>query len=218
MRALPTPITALVLSLLMGVMPARATTHTVVQIGFAFDPIYLSIVAGDTVRWVWTNAGLHTVTSGYGSQDPTSGDLFNGIISAYKPSFEFVFTEPDTVRYYCIPHEELDMVGWVFVETPTGVSAKPPSVAPILRTYPNPFASRAVIAYTLPAASPVDLRIYDARGRLVATLEEGWRPGGGHRATWDGRDTRGGPVPSGVYFCRLETATGAITRRLVLLR
>jgi plastocyanin len=202
----------------MAVAPARATTHTVVQIGFAFDPIYLSIVAGDTVRWVWTDAGLHTVTSGAGSYDPTSGDLFDGIISAQKPTFEFVFTEPDTVRYYCIPHEELDMVGWVFVDAPTGAPASPPPPAPLLRAYPNPFGSRTVIAYTLPSAAPVALRVYDARGRLVATLEEGWRPGGDHRATWDGRDTRGVRVPSGVYFCRLETAIGAIARRLVLLR
>ncbi|HMB68936.1 MAG TPA: FlgD immunoglobulin-like domain containing protein, partial [bacterium] len=70
---------------------------------------------------------------------------------------------------------------------------------------PNPSRGTAALVYSLPADSHVRLEIHDAGGRRVATVVDGRRPAGRHRATWDGRDSAGTPVAAGVYFARLST-------------
>jgi hypothetical protein len=88
----------------------------------------------------------------------------------------------------------------------------------ILAVSPNPFRGSAAIAYALPEAEAVSLRIYDIRGALVRRLVEETVAAGQHEADWDGRDSRGREVSSGVYFCRLAAGDGADTRRVVLIR
>jgi len=41
---------------------------------------------------------------------------------------------------------------------------------------------------------------------------------GEYFADWDGRDERGQKVPSGVYFCRLESGNGALIKKIVRLK
>lgn len=49
-------------------------------------------------------------------------------------------------------------------------------------------------------------------------LFEGEQQAGRHGARWQGRDSHGRPVGSGVYFCRLETPAAVQTRKLVLAK
>ena len=86
---------------------------------------------------------------------------------------------------------------------------------------PNPFSTRTLIRYAIPSgvgAVPVQLRIYDLSGRLVRTLDSGWRSGGLHALPWDGRDKAGHALGGGIYFCRVTAGSFAATRRLVLAR
>ena len=68
------------------------------------------------------------------------------------------------------------------------------------------------------APAPRRLRVFDVAGRLVRTLVAGDRPAGEGTAAWDGRDEAGREAPDGVYFCRLESAGGSVTRKLLLVR
>jgi hypothetical protein len=83
--------------------------------------------------------------------------------------------------------------------------------------YPNPFNAGTTIRYQVPQAQ-VQMDIYNVRGQLVRTLVQGQVPAGSHIQTWDGRDTRGAEVESGLYFCRLQSDHVSLTRKLVLLR
>jgi flagellar hook assembly protein FlgD len=58
------------------------------------------------------------------------------------------------------------------------------------------------ISFNAPRASHVTVRIYDMKGREVATLFDGLCLGP-QIATWDGRDDHGRQVPSGVYLCHV---------------
>jgi len=62
------------------------------------------------------------------------------------------------------------------------------------------------------------LEIFDARGRLVRTLVNGFVGGGPRDIEWNGRDNRGQDVPSGVYFYRLVLADGMESMKMLLLR
>jgi hypothetical protein len=75
---------------------------------------------------------------------------------------------------------------------------------------PNPSRGLAAVSFSLLQASTVDLQILDLNGRLVQTAAEGWYAAGDHQVCI-------GPLPSGVYFIRLDTAAGSAVRRFVSL-
>ena len=80
---------------------------------------------------------------------------------------------------------------------------------------PNPFGSRAVINYSLPAETEVDLKVFGRDGRVVTTLVGSRQKAGRYRVTWnlDSR-TRAG-LANGVYFYRLTAGENTATRKMV---
>jgi len=72
------------------------------------------------------------------------------------------------------------------------------------QNYPNPFNPHTEIKFELENDSQVILRIYNALGQLVRTLEDGHRIAGEHKLGWDARDDRGQVLPSGMYAYTLE--------------
>ena len=92
----------------------------------------------------------------------------------------------------------------------------------LLQNYPNPFNPATTLAFELPQAAEMQLRIYDLQGRLVKTVAAGRYEAGRHSAVWDGTDDAGAVVSSGVYFYRLTAVSGAApfteTRKMLLLR
>jgi len=86
------------------------------------------------------------------------------------------------------------------------------------QNHPNPFNPSTTISFSLPAASQVSLKIYNARGELVRTLVDAGLDAGEHAEQWRGRDQSGASVASGVYFARLMSDHGTLTRKMVLTR
>ena len=98
-------------------------------------------------------------------------------------------------------------------ETPAAVAFELHGAAP------NPFNPSTTIAFNLPAAEPVTLKIYDPSGRLVRTLLNN-DPGlaGRNEVTWNGRDRGGRNAASGVYLYRLDTPSNRATGRMTLMK
>ncbi len=84
--------------------------------------------------------------------------------------------------------------------------------------YPNPFNPDTTIKMTIPQDSQVQLTIYNLKGQLVRTLVDDYLTAGVHSFNWDGRDNRGNPSASGLYFYRLESEEQVINRRMMLLK
>jgi hypothetical protein len=83
---------------------------------------------------------------------------------------------------------------------------------------PNPFNPSTTIKYDIASATNVRLLVYDIRGRKVKELDSGHRQPGFYTVHWDGRDTSGRELSSGLYYALLITGDKRQTQRLVLLK
>lgn len=87
-----------------------------------------------------------------------------------------------------------------------------------LSAYPNPFNPTTTITYFVPNVSHVKIEIFNIIGQNIMTLVDEPRPYGVHKAIWNGRDRNRNAVSSGVYFYRLETSYGFLTKKMLLLK
>jgi streptogramin lyase len=98
-------------------------------------------------------------------------------------------------------------------------SADPLAGAPAIRSIaPNPCRTDALVTYTVPQAGDVRLFITDARGRLVAMLEDGRASAGTHQIGWAARDIHGRRLAAGVYSVHLAHAGREESRRLTIVK
>jgi photosystem II stability/assembly factor-like uncharacterized protein len=90
------------------------------------------------------------------------------------------------------------------------------------QNYPNPFNPSTTIEFDIPATTEkgvkVHLEIYDLRGRLIKTLVDGVKEQGKYTVLWDGRDTEGASVGSGIYLCKILAGDFESTRKLVMIK
>ena len=107
--------------------------------------------------------------------------------------------------------------GDVFQSQAIGVRT-PRAELELSQNQPNPFNPSTRIDYSLPAASVVDIAVFDVAGRRVATLVAGPRPAGRGSTVWQGRDDGGQPVASGIYVCRMAANGDVRTMKMVLLK
>lgn len=98
-----------------------------------------------------------------------------------------------------------------------------PDKTQLLANYPNPFNPETWIPYQLAKPADVTLTIYATDGKVVRTLALGHQPAGMYHsrsraAYWDGRNSIGEPVASGIYFYTLTASEFTATRRMLILK
>ena len=98
--------------------------------------------------------------------------------------------------------------------------AKPMKFA-LNQSYPNPFNPDTWIPYQVAEDVKVTIRIYNAAGRIVRTLDLGHRSAGFYvskekAAYWDGRNEAGERVSSGIYFYTIQAGEFTATRKMVI--
>ncbi|MEW5702439.1 MAG: right-handed parallel beta-helix repeat-containing protein [Candidatus Zixiibacteriota bacterium] len=100
------------------------------------------------------------------------------------------------------------------------VAARPPFPRSITvsQNYPNPFNAVATIEFSLPTAHHVQIKVFNVLGQVVRDLIDRDYPPGTHQVTWDGTDTRGGHLASGLYLYRIAAGDMVETRKMVLLK
>jgi len=86
------------------------------------------------------------------------------------------------------------------------------------QNYPNPFNAQTTIEFALGVPGEVDLSVYDLLGRKIKSLKSGMLTAGQHSLVWNGTNSDGSEVSSGIYFYRLESPEGSRTMRMVLLK
>ena len=89
-----------------------------------------------------------------------------------------------------------------------------PSAFVLHQNYPNPFNPSTQIAFALPSAQRVTLKVFDLTGKEVATLLHNEpKPAGVHAMTFDAQN-----LPSGMYLYKVQAGGFVETKRMVLIR
>ena len=83
-------------------------------------------------------------------------------------------------------------------------------------TWPNPSIGPVQLGATVTEAGRYSLVVYDAAGRLAASLFDGWLEPGPQFWTWDRKSQTGTTIPAGTYFVRIKGPGSSFSRRLVL--
>lgn len=93
------------------------------------------------------------------------------------------------------------------------VDSELPEALFLAQNYPNPFNPSTRIEFLLPERSNVKLQVFDITGRLTETLTDREYVQGSHTVTFNAQN-----LASGVYFYRLITSRGIISKKMVLVK
>jgi len=152
--------------------------------------------------------------------------------------YSYTDTEVVTGMTYYYKLESVDLTGSSTWHGPisitlgmTGVAEGPspfiPDVFALAQNYPNPFNATTTISYALPVAGERELvsrpihttlKIYNILGQEVRALVNEVQEPGYYSVPWDGKDSVGQEVPSGIYLYRIAAEDWNSTKRMVLLK
>ena len=98
-----------------------------------------------------------------------------------------------------------------------------PEQTALLPNYPNPFNPETWIPYDLAENMDVHIHIHNLKGECIRELSVGFQTAGTYRtraraAYWDGRNSVGEPVATGVYFYTIHVGQTKITRQMAILK
>lgn len=113
----------------------------------------------------------------------------------------------------------IDVTLNVIIRTPTkrGVDGIPDNFG-LSQNYPNPANPSTAIKFGLPSSSNVRLEVFDIIGRRIAVLIDRPMNAGYHEITWDGKNSAGGKVASGIYLYKLETDEFVSVKKMLMLK
>lgn len=100
---------------------------------------------------------------------------------------------------------------------PLFASGRPTTIV-LDQNWPNPFNPTTTIGFTLKMGGDHELAIYDVRGALVKVLSRGYLAAGSHTVKWDGTNSRGEKVASGMYLYLLKSGNELKRNKMILLR
>ncbi|MFQ5585152.1 MAG: T9SS type A sorting domain-containing protein, partial [Calditrichia bacterium] len=165
----------------------------------------------------------------YNGFDPAT---FGGAGIQYVGTFG-LGTTPGKIVYLGIPFETLYPASTrdtvmarilEFFDAPTGIGDVAKNNLPgdfeLMQNFPNPFNPSTTISFRLANHSSlqVQLKIYDILGREMVTLLNEKLTTGKYDVIWDGRNSQGERVSSGIYIYRLQVGEQAKIRKMTLVR
>ncbi len=83
------------------------------------------------------------------------------------------------------------------------------------QNYPNPFSASTAISYKLKSQTDVNVTIYDILGREVKNFSIGAQSTGVHRILWDGMNSFGEKVATGIYLYRMQAGGETQVKKMI---
>jgi len=168
------------------------------------DPLALS-------HWTVDGGGMGLVQAGSFVLGGTIGQPDAGLLIQGAFALTGGFWGPGSGGVVGVPAEDPGDPGG----PPAG---EPPIALAIHAAFPNPVVDRTRIAFDLPAARDVEVRIYDVTGAQVRALATGPMGAGRHAIEWNATDAQGRRVRSGVYIVRVRLGEFVRSQKLMVMR
>lgn len=116
-----------------------------------------------------------------------------------------------------------DMREYVMIDTSFQVqfdaSVREPEKYALHQNYPNPFNGDTRIKYDVPENNQtVSIKIYNVIGQEIRTVENSRKDAGQYTTTWDGKNSKGQTVASGLYFYRMIAGKNIKTKKLLFIK
>jgi len=142
----------------------------------------------------------------------------------YRFEIQMPGTNADGVAYgiYDIDAEEYlvsTSLGAIDMTSLSGADdIETPKVTALRSNYPNPFNPTTTISFDMARDGHVSIDVYNIKGQKVNTLANRVYETGTHRVVWNGDDSTGRAVGSGVYFYRMTTDGYSKTQKMLLMK
>jgi len=107
---------------------------------------------------------------------------------------------------------------WTVDDGTISVGPRADSPAILTGIHPNPVNALTTVSFALELEERVKIGIYDLTGRRLNALSDQEFAAGPHTVTWNGRDSEGEVMPSGIYVVRLESESRVESRKVTLIR
>lgn len=181
-------------------------------------------IDGDSKLLEWTpnsegDISNYVIYAGTAEQFVPSAGLVVATIS--HPGASWLDSNPHSGYYYIVAVNNDGLIGGYSAKLgdsgATGVGDTPTQLA-VTSVAPNPFNPRTTVSFDLPIAGPVELIVYDTRGRTVKTLVATEVEAGSHTAVWNGKDNNGAKAAAGVYLIRLKSGSEHRTVKVVIAK
>ncbi|MCD4651762.1 MAG: T9SS type A sorting domain-containing protein [Candidatus Cloacimonetes bacterium] len=91
-----------------------------------------------------------------------------------------------------------------------------PSTTCLISCFPNPFNPETFINFSVKAGETVLLEIFNIQGQIIRRYSA--FSAGNHQIRWNGTDSKGNRVSSGLFFYRLESESVQQVRKMLLLK
>lgn len=116
---------------------------------------------------------------------------------------------------YAYRLKQIDNDGTYKYSSEVRVDLGTPESFAVAQNFPNPFNPSTVINYKLPAASSVELKVYDILGKEVATLVNEKQEAGSYNVTFDTHKLQ---LPSGMYIAKLNAGSYSKSIKMSLIK
>jgi hypothetical protein len=201
----------------------NVTGYSNLEVSFWFKAV--SMETGEDF-WVqyYDGAAWRTVATYKAGTDFVVNTFYNKVVTI--PRATYAYPTAAKLRFMCDAGDDTDDVyidEIVFRGYTAALAAAPADEAAadkalpvpfaLGQNRPNPFNPSTTFEFSLPAASRVLVRVFDLKGRAVATLADGQYGPGSHSVRWDATE-----FASGTYFYRIDAGERSSVRKMTLLK
>ncbi len=162
-------------------------------------------------NWLWAlGAGGYGWEQSFGVTLDSTGNIF--VTGSYQ---DIAYFGDDSIQ----STDDYDLFVAKIDTSPLSITVSDPiNKAHLYQNYPNPFNPETSIQFNINHDTFVSLEIYNTKGQLVKTLHKGQLQSGLHTMSWNGTDSRGNNVSSGIYLYRLITDQYQSSKTMLLLK
>jgi len=93
-----------------------------------------------------------------------------------------------------------------------------PQSTSLVSVYPNPFNPQVQLRYYLETPTAVAFSIYNTKGQLIRSWQEGDKAAGTYQSTWDGNDNLGSACSSGIYLVKMQAGKQTSMKKAILAK